>query len=136
MHYRSISKFQYWTAFKSEVEKYQRKPISFVSDLKCGKMKIESIRILPPVCLKIKTNSNAQKYYRRLALFETSQLHHIASIINYHNLSIRLYVPYIVNLKSPAYLTGNKSIDQFRHFLNYNRLISYCYILEPTSIEP
>ena len=76
-HYRSISKFQYWTAFKSEVEKYQRKPISVVSDLKCGKMKIESIRILPPVCLKIKTNSNAQKYYRRLALFETSQIYHI-----------------------------------------------------------
>ena len=44
------------------------KPISVVSDLKCGKMKIESIRILPPVCLKIKTNSNAQKDYRRLAL--------------------------------------------------------------------
>ena len=107
------------------------KPIAVVSDLKCGKMKIESIRILPPVCLKIKTNSNAQKYYRRLALFETSQLHHIAYII-----SIRLYVPYIVNSKSPAYLTGNKSIDQFRHFVNYNRLVSYCYILEPTSIEP
>ena len=46
------------------------KPISVVSDLKCGKMKIESIRILPPVCLKIKTNSNAQKDYRMLALFE------------------------------------------------------------------